>query len=558
MFNRVCVTGVLSLLVVLTGCSVSQGPPAQAAYGGGTGQLFDGMGDHTHAITTSSPAAQAYFDQGMIWLYGFNHDEAVRSFTSATELDPGCAMAWWAVSLAQGPNYNFPDMSDDRNTAAWAALQRALAELDDESAKEHALVHALSRRYADPAPADRTHLEQAYAEAMAEVWAAYPDDPELGTLYAYAMMVRTPWKLYDLDYEPAPDTPLIEATLERVMVMDPGNPGACHLYIHAVEASLTPERALYAADRLCGQAPVVGHLNHMPSHIYVQTGHWQRSIDQNAEAMRADKAYLVLSPDHRVGYRSMIHNAHMRAFSAMMVGREQDAILSARAMWAIVPDDLQPEVLPLTDNWMCGLYDVLKRFGRWDDILAEPAPPEYLPLTTAVWRAHRAVAYAAKKDFENAEREYEAFLVAKKHLPRDKWWSRRDLAHRVLEVADYFVQGEIALQQGQWQRAVELLHESAAVEDTLSYGEPPRWLQPVRHTLGAVYLSEGKYEDAERVYREDLAKWPRNGWSLYGLSRALEEQGRTEEALAVKQEYELVWEKADEPTKTSCMCIPST
>jgi len=520
-------------------------------------RLFEGLGSHRRDVTTNSPEAQAYFDQGFAWMYAFNHDEAIRSFARAAELDPDCAMAWWGIALCEGPNYNDPVMTEERSAAAWGALQEARARIDNTTPLERALIEALSKRYAKPWPEDRTHLEKAYAGAMAKVWAAYPNDPDVGTLFAESLMVQRPWKLYDLDRQPTGDTPTIVATLERVLEMDPGNPGANHLYIHAVEPSESPDQGIAAANRLCSQMSGAGHMNHMPSHIYVQVGMWDESVEQNAKAMEADERYRELSREQGIQHMYMVHNSHMLAFSAMMVGREQEAMAAARAMWTDIPREMLGLVGPYIDLWMTSVYDVQKRFGRWDAILAEPAPPETLPITTAIWRAHRAVAYAAKKDFANAEREYEAFKQAKAAIPEDSVFGQ-DSTHRILEVSDLFIAGEIALQQGSWDEAARLLEQAADIEDTLGYGEPPQWLQPVRHTLGAVYLKSGRYEEAERVYREDLRKWRRNGWSLYGLSRALEGQGKVAEAQRVLAEHREVWAKADAPTETSCICIPKT
>jgi tetratricopeptide (TPR) repeat protein len=550
----------LSSAVLLAGCSATPTMPEPPAYGAiGTPQLFDGMGPHARPVTTDSAEAQAYFDQGLNWLYAFNHDEAVRSFTRAAEIDPGCAMAWWGVAYAQGPNYNDPIMTGNRSAAAWEALQKALAALDDETPAERALVEALTHRYEDPAPEDRTHLEVAFARAMAEVWAAYPDDSDVGTFYAESMMVQHPWELYTCDRQPArADTVTTVAVLERVLAMDPDNPGANHLYIHAVEPSDDKDRGIAAADRLSDLVPGSGHLQHMPSHIYVQTGMWERSIEQNGKSMVCDARYRELSPEQGMQYGYMTHNSHMLAFSAMMIGREQEAMEAARAMWEGLPEQALRDVGPFFDAWMCSVYDVQKRFGRWDALLAEPAPPSYLPTTTAVWRAHRAIAYAAKKDFAGAEREHEAFRAAMKAVPETPFWDTYETAMEFLSISDLFIAGEIALQQERWDEAARLLEQAAEIEDTLGYGEPPLWLQPVRHTLGAVYLKSGRYADAERVYREDLSKWRGNGWSLYGLARALEEQGRTEEALAVRREHDQAWAGAEEPIRTSCKCIPET
>lgn len=557
MLNRPHILLLAVCAAALTSCAQTERgqapPPSPAA----AAQLFDDMGPHRRPVTTDSAEAQAYFDQGLTWMYAFNHDEAIRSFTKAAELDPSCAMAWWGVALCHGPNYNDPEMTPERTRAAWTALNKAQAALDDETGLERALIHALSQRYAETEPEDRSGLEQAYADAMANVWADYPDDADVGTLYAEALMVRRPWMLYDLDSTPAEDTPTIVATLERVLVMAPDHPGANHLYIHAVEPSADPYRGLVAAERLDDMVPASGHLLHMPSHIYVKTGRWAEAVEQNEKALRSDAIYRQLSPEQGIQHMYQVHNAHMLAYAAMMSGREREAMDAARAMWANLPPEMIEAVAPWIDLWMCSVYDVQKRFGRWDDLLAEPAPPDCLPITTAIWRAHRAIAYAAKKDFAGAQREYDAFRAARDAMPDDLMFFL-DPAAGILEVSEHFIAGEIALQQEQWDEAASHLEKAVAAEDRLSYGEPPQWLQPVRHTLGAVYLKAGRYADAERVYREDLQKWPRNGWSLFGLSRALESQGKTREAAQARQDYERVWAKADEKTTTSCKCIPQT
>jgi tetratricopeptide (TPR) repeat protein len=550
----------LAGLGLLAACSSTGRAPDGPAYGAsGRAQLFEGMGPYRREVTTSSPEAGRYFEQGLNWMYAFNHDEAVRSFTRAAELDPGCAMAWWGASYAQGPNYNDPGMSPARCAAAWEALQKALAALDEETAVERALMEALTRRYASDPPEDRAPLDQAFADAMASVWSRFPDDPDVGTLYAESMMVQHPWELYASDGAPArDDTLVIVDVLERVLSLDPLHPGANHLYIHAVEPSRDKERGIAAADRLADLVPASGHLRHMPSHIYVQVGMWERSIEQNTKAEEQDRRFRRLSPEQGIQNGYMVHNSHMLAFSAMMVGREREATAAARAMWDDLPEQALRDYGPFFDPVMGSIYDVEKRFGRWDAILAEPRPPEFLPATTALWRAHRAIAFAAKKDFANAEREQALFRKAKQALPPEPAWEEYEKARQFLDVSDLFIAGEIALQRERWDDAVRLLEKAAALEDALGYDEPPMYLQPVRHTLGAVYLTCGRPADAERVYRADLDVWPRNGWSLYGLMRALEQQGRTDEASAVRAQYQSVWAGADEPTQTSCKCIPQT
>ncbi len=520
-------------------------------------QLFSDLGTHRRAITTDSAQAQAYFDQGLTWMYAFNHDEAIRSFRRAAELDRDAAMPWWGVSLASGPQYNHPVMTEQRTATAWQAMLNALERIENTTPIERRMIEALKHRNVEAEPEDRSRQNAHYAQAMADIWEAFPDDSDVGVLYAEAMMVQQPWKLYLPNHEPHENTPKITSTLERVMEMTPHHPGALHLYIHAIEPSKHPKQGLVAAERLSDLVPASGHLLHMPAHIYVKTGFWEKAIVQSKKAMRADKTYRVLSSVPRIQHFYMTHNSHMLAYAAMMSGREEEAMAAARNMWENVTEDTLRQLGPVIDRVMCTVYDVQKRFGRWDAILAERAPPPYLPLTTATWRAARAIAYAAKQDFASARHEYDAFKRVKASIPQDTRWAR-DMAQRVLEVSDYFIAGEIALQKGAWDQAAELLEKAAAVEDTLSYGEPPQWLQPTRHTLGAVYLKSGNFEHAERTYREDLRKWPKNGWSLYGLSRALHLQGKTEQAQQVLRAYREAWKDADAMTDTSCRCLPGT
>ncbi|TDJ67099.1 MAG: tetratricopeptide repeat protein [Planctomycetota bacterium] len=523
-------------------------------------QIFEDMGDYDHSFTTSSEEADEYLIQGRIWTQAFNYDEATRSYREAARLDPDCAMAWWGVAYSEGPSYNHPEMTPERQAASWEAIQNALALIDNTTPLERALIEALQHRFANPYPEEHAELDEAYADAMGEVWEQYPNDADVGMLYAEARMVLRPWQLYNEDREPAEGTLEIEALLERVLALDPDLPGACHLYIHAVELSETPERGLPAANRLSTHVPLSGHLLHMPAHIYTRTGDWDRAREQNALAMEADDRYRAKSPDQITQHMYMVHNSHIRAYASMMTGHEAEAMHASRKMWSDIPDDKLELVAPHVDAWMCSVYDVQKRFGRWDELLAEPPPPEYMPFTSAMWRAHRAIAYAAKHEFEAAERELAAYheicdnIQAEDLVPR----ITVEAARGRLSVIEHFVPGEIALQRGDLDLAIEHLEKAVEAEDKLGYnGEPPDYLQPIRHTLGAVYLKAGRLEDAERAYREDLAEFPGNGWSLYGLGRVLRSQGRTAEAEQVEEEFARAWSGADEPITTSCMCIPT-
>ncbi len=548
------------ILISAVGCAHTPPSGSPPAYGViGSPQIFEGMGSHTRAVTTTSQEAQQYFNQGLNWLYAFNHDEAVRSFRKACQFDSGCAMAWWGISYAQGPNYNDAYMGENRSSAAWVALERALEEIDTESEVERALIEALAHRYQSPAPEDRTNLEVAYSEAMAEVWERFPADSDVGTLYAESIMVQNPWQLYTRKGEPAREaTNVARSVLEQVLIIDPENPGANHLYIHALEPSRDKEKAIAAADRLSELVPASGHLLHMPSHIYAQVGLFQRSIEQNIRAMEQDARYRELSPEQGMQYGYMTHNSHMLAFSAMMLGDEELAMRAARAMWADLPGPALQAVGPFIDRWLSSVYDVQKRFGRWEELLAEPAPPEFLPVTTAIWHAHRAIAHAALKDFDSAEHEQKLFREAMRTLPESAAWETYAGALKFLLVSDLFIEGELALQKGQLTPAIEFLEEAAELEDTLGYGEPPLWLQPVRHTLGVVYLQNDQPLEALRVYREDLSKWPDNIWSLIGSAQALETLGRVVEANDIKAKCQRLSAGHNTEVSTSCFCVPST
>lgn len=516
--------------------------------------LFDGLGDHHYAITTSSPLAQRYFDQGLIWTYAFNHDEAIRSFEEAGRLDPQCAMAWWGVALCHGPHINNPVMPAERGVAAWNALQKAMALRDHCTSTERQLIEALSKRYTTPPPENRQPLNQAYADAMATVWKNHPQDADIGTLYAESLMDLHPWDLWTQDRQPKSHTEPILAVLENVMQLDPNNPGVNHLYIHAVEASSDPQRADEAAHRLRTMVPGSGHLVHMPSHIDVLTGRWALAVQQNIEASKIDSAYRKQSPNQGFYHLYMTHNSHMLSFAAMMEGRSTLAMSSARAVVSNVPEEALKDNAPFLDPIMCAPYDVMKRFGQWDTILQEPAPPSYLPITTAMWRFHRGLAHAAKGQVAEAENEKQLFLNAVSDVPDDALMAINS-AHHVLDIAKHMLDGEILFRRGDINQAVKSLKLAIAREDELMYMEPPEWVQPVRHTLGAVLLSAGRHEEAERAYREDLHKWPENGWSLLGLSKCLSAR-QLSEAEAVAARLKTAWARADRGISSSCLCVP--
>jgi tetratricopeptide (TPR) repeat protein len=551
MHRVVAIVGSAAVAMLLGGCQsytgvvrpTPDGPP-----------LYRGLGSHHHKVTTDSDLAQKYFDQGLIWAFAFNHDEAIRSFDEAARQDPKCAMAWWGVALCNGPHINNTVVSPERAKAAWDALQKARALASGASPKERDLIEALAQRYADPQPVDRTPLDRAYAAAMRKVWQKYGDDNDVGVLFAESLMDLRPWDLYDYDGTPRPETPEVLLTLETVRGRDADHPGANHLYIHAVEASSQPERAIDAADRLRRAVPIAGHLVHMPGHIDVRTGQWAKAAEANIRAIAADDAYRGISPRQSFYRVYMLHNHHFLTFASMMEGREEASLEAARDMLASVPADYARENAAMVDPYMMTRLDVLKRFGRWNEILAEPQPPSYWPITTAMWRCDRALAQAALGRVSEARAEQSAFRAAAAQVPADAMYGVNK-AHAILAIADKLIEGEIAYREGRADAAIAALQEGVQLEDRLRYMEPPEWIQPMRHTLGAVLLASGRAGEAERVYRDDLVRWPGNGWSLYGLSVALKKEGRESDAKDAQRRFDKAWARADYKIDSSCACV---
>lgn len=543
--------------VLSGGCAGSARPEraqtSQAPARSVTPPLFEGLGRHHRAISTGSTQAQRYFDQGLTLAYAFNHDEAIRSFTEAARLDPQCAMAWWGIALCNGPHINNPAMDEQRSAAAWAAVEKARS-IHAGTDVERRLIQAVAARYSPDPQAPRAPLDQAYAAAMRDLWRDFPNDADIGCLFAESMMDLRPWDLWTLDGRAQEGTPEILATLERVLQLDPMHPGANHLYIHAVEASPHPERAVAAADRLRTLAPGAGHLVHMPAHIDVRTGKWAAAAEANRRAIKADQAYRRVSPRQGFYHVYMAHNHHFLAYACMMEGRRDEALAAARAMVAGIPEEFLSENGALVDPYTPIVVETMVRFGMWDRILREPAPPESLPITRAFWRFSRAVALAAKSQVSQAREEQALFREQVASLPGDAMMAINK-ASVALSIADDMLEGEIAYREGRIDDAVASLRRAVATEDGLKYMEPPDWIQPVRHPLGAILLDAGRAAEAEQVYRDDLARWPENGWSLYGLSRALRAQGKLTEADAVEQRFARAWARADVKINASCLCV---
>lgn len=518
--------------------------------------LFEGLGKHTRKITTSKPEAQQYFDQGLNFLFAFNHDEAIRSFQEAGRIDPECPMAFWGVALANGPHINFPMVPPERAAAAWEALTRARELAPRGTDLERELIEALSTRYANPQPEDRHSLDEAYSNAMREVWKRHPEDADLGALFAEAAMDLRPWNLWTQDKKPQPGTPEIVGVLEQVLKLDPQHPLGLHLYIHAVEASDQPGKAEAPADRLRLLAPGLGHLVHMPSHIDVLLGQWQKAIDANVRASAADTR-MVTRSGHQPGFYRlyMAHNRHILAFAAMMQGQRKVADDSLRTMLAEMPQAWKEQNPQIADGFHAMPYELQMRFGMWKELLAQPEPPAYFPIARTLRLAAQGVAHAALGQTREARESQRAFRASAAAVPKEVTFGNNTAAG-LFGVAEKLLDGEILFREGKRGQGLAALREAAALEDQLRYDEPPDWIQPVRHALGASLMVAGKYGEAENVYREDLAKWPHNGWSLYGLSRALQAQGKKAEAGRARGEFDNAWSRADTQITSSCFCQP--
>ncbi|MBP7145957.1 MAG: hypothetical protein KBD01_00320 [Acidobacteria bacterium] len=516
--------------------------------------LFDGLGKHTRKVRTSSPEAQRYFDQGLNFLYAFNHDEAIRSFRRAAELDPDCAMAYWGIAYANGPHINRPSVDAPRVKSAWEALEKARKLAPRAGTLERELIAALDKRYAMPQPEDRTPLDQAYADAMRAVWKRHGDDADVGAMFAESLMDLRPWDLWKPDGTPQPGTDEILATLEKVMANKPDHPLAVHLYIHAVEASPHPEKADAAADRLRDLAPGLGHMVHMPSHIDVRRGRWEKAAIANQKAMAADRAYREKSSQQNFYRLYMAHNHHMLAFASMMQGQSAQALHAVREMVAGIPEDWLKQNA-FADGFIAMPIEMLVRFGRWDEVLAEPEPAEYLPVTRAMRHQARGVAYAAKGMLPEARAEEQAFLAARAKVPADATFGNNS-ALDLLNVAEHMLAGEILVADGKLDDGLARLRAGVKAEDALRYDEPPDWILPVRHALGAALVRHGRAEEAEQVYRDDLHKLPENGWSLYGLARSLALQKKDAEAAQVQVRFDKVWSAGDLEISSSCLCQP--
>ena len=531
----------ISVLVALLLClpALAQDHAAHAAAKPVT--LVSGLGNAHHPVSTKNPEAQQFFDQGLRFIYAFNHDEAARSFQKAADLDPKLAIAYWGVAEAVGPNYNDP-ASDDRFKQAHEKIQKAVDLSAGASPSEQAYIQAMALRFPADPKADRRKAAEQYHDAMREVMKKFPDDLDAATLFAESGMNLHPWGLWHVDGTPEAGTEEIVATLESVIRRDPNHLGAIHYYIHAVEASPNPERALAGANKLASLAPNAGHIVHMPAHVYIRTGDYEAAVKTNEEAAAVDRAYIKASGAQGI-YPMMYysHNLHFIAMCSAMDGNYAEAIKNAD----MLAEHVGPAVkmMPPLEGFMTIPMAVDLRFHRWDDILAMKQPAADMKTTTGFWHFARGMALAGKGRVDEAEAEYKIVSDAEAATPPDAVFAMPiyNKTKDILKIAENVLGAKIAEARKDNVQAISLLTAAVAIQDTLKYGEPPDWFFPVRESLGGVLLMNGDAAGAERVFRADLERNPRNPRSLFGLQQALKAQDRNYDAGFVEAQFKAAW-----------------
>ncbi|SKC05667.1 hypothetical protein SAMN05660841_03923 [Sphingobacterium nematocida] len=510
--------------------------------------LFDGLDGIDFKITTLNQEAQRYFNQGMMLAYGFNHAEAARSFFQASQLDSTCAMAYWGFAYVLGPNYN-GGMEQDNFQRAYDSTIKAKSLTKNCTPLEIALIEALSLRYQTNPPTDRSLLDIAYANAMEKVHKQFPTHPDIGALYADALMNLHPWDLYDKKTKkPKNWTPELVSVLEQLIKINPKHPGAHHFYVHALEGSSNPEKALSSANLLNDLVPGSGHLLHMPSHIYINTGDYHLGTLANLRAIEVDSAYTTACYAQGIYPLAYYpHNYHFLAATAALEGNSSLSWAAAQKLQQHVAVDLmdQPEWSTLQHYYTIPYYIAVK-FGMWDKILSLTTPKEDLPYPNAILHYARGLAYLSKNDMIRAQKESDTLriLASDSHLQELTVWNINTMAD-LAKIADGVLAAAIASRQSNLEKSISLLKDAILLEDNLNYNEPPDWFFSVRHHLGALLLGEGLYNQAETVYRQDLQKWKLNGWALFGLYKSLLAQGKKAEALNVKSTFNKAWQYAD-------------
>jgi tetratricopeptide (TPR) repeat protein len=517
--------------------------------------LFEGLGDLDYPISTDDTLVQRYFNQGLILAYGFNHAEAARSFYYATRLDPNCAMAFWAYAYVLGPNYNAGMESDNYERAYKAITEATKLSKKNTTEKERGLIEALSKRYVKEAVEDRSPLDLAYAYAMKELYAKYPNDADVGVLYAESLMNLHPWDLQDKEGNNKAWTPEIISILENIIAKYPKHPGAHHFYIHAVEASNKPERALISAGLFDqGLVPNAGHLVHMPSHVYIRTGDYHKGTLANLQSIKVDSAYVTAcnaQGAYPLAYYP--HNQHFMAATATLEGNSKWAIYAAEALQRNANKQLMREPgWGTIQHYYTIPYYVYVKFGKWDDILKIKNEVSDLDYPTAILHYARGMAYLGKGNAEDAKKELNALkkIASKETLKEITIWEINSV-YELVQIAYKVLSSEILAQEKNFKQSIILLNEAIVIEDALNYNEPPDWFFSVRHNLGATQLDAGQYREAISTYQQDLKNLPKNGWALKGLSMAYSKLGDLSSENETEKRFNEAWQTADIELKSS-------
>lgn len=515
---------------------------------------FKGLEGIDFKISTTNPEVQEYFNQAMMLSYGFNHAEAARSFYEATRLDSNCAMTYWGYAYVLGPNYN-GGMENDHYERAYNAANKALMLSQHVTEKELRLIKALNTRYTAQPPEDRSALDKTYSAEMKKVYQQFPNDPDIGALYAESLMNLHPWDLYDKQTQlPKAWTAELIAVLEHLIKINPKHPGAHHFYIHAMEASATPEKALASAGLLDTLVRGSGHLLHMPSHIYINTGDYHLGTLSNLRAVETDSIYTTAC--HAQGVYPLAyypHNYHFLTATAALEGNSKLSWIAAKKMQQHTPTDIMREPgWGTLQHYYSIPYYVAVKFALWDSIHALPRPEKDLVYPTAIWHYAKGMAYLGKGDIPKAQKISDSLKMLAKDtaLQHLTVWNINTTADLV-QIASFVLSAEIAAKQNQMESSIHWLNEAIKIEDALNYNEPPDWFFSVRHHLGNILLKAGKYPEAENVYRNDLKKWKKNGWALIGLYQSLVYQKKDDEAKRIQTAFNEAWQYADVEIKSS-------
>lgn len=544
-------------LLTSLGCSepeLYQEPEAQRSDQERSTEPYYDIGDFRYKVTTQSQEAQKWFDRGLAMCIAFNHEEGVRCFERAIAADKDMAMGYWGLAYGLGPNLNNTEIEPHQLAEANLAARDAKLHASRATKLEQNLIEAISHLHTTPVPKDRGPLKKAYAGAMRKVSRDHPDDPLVAALFAESLMMLRPWKQWDSDGKPAAETPEIVEVLEKAFQHSPNFPFLCHLYIHAMEASPKPESALPAANRLRDAMPGAGHLVHVPSHIDVLVGDYPSVIRANQKAIKADAEFLKREgPDNFYTSTYVIHNYHFLVYGAMFDGQSELALRAARELKKQVPEKLLKKQTNSLDAYMPMPFHVFVRFGRWENILKEPEPAEYLPMSRSIRHYARALAYSATGRIAEAEAERSAFNRVKAIVPETSiMFNNTSLS--VLGVAEEMMAGEIAYRKGDTEAAFKHLREAVRLDDALNYDEPWGWMQPARHALGALLMESRHIAEAEKVYRADLKRHPKNPWALHGLAESLAAQDKFAEATNFKKQFKIATVRADVIIDRSCYC----